>query len=136
MNIYKELTPPPGLGNFGDNTPGGTYDLVLFNNATKQGYVYKNLYDAGTPMCVQINEFDIGDVPTGEYTYVLIRNDYGYVDYTLKNTPLDSVLLAGGQEYRLTDLNPEIGLFKYVGEDSENEPQYRDTDKEFYYRRK
>ena len=135
MNIYKEQTPPPGLGNFGDNGPGGRYDLILFNNATKNGYVYRNLYDAGTNACVQINGFDIGDVPTGEYTYVLLRNDYGYADYTLKNTPLDSFITAGGVEYRLGDLNPEIGLLKYLS-DNEEEPVYRDTEKEYFYRRK
>lgn len=113
---------------------GGTYDLLLFNNATKHGYVYRNLYDSGEATYYQFNEFDLGDIPTGEYTYALVPTT-GYRECVFKDNFLDT--MVGNNELR--DLQPVVGLLKHVENDwveKQNEPTYRDTDKEFYYRKK
>lgn len=118
---------------------GGTYDLLLMNNATKAGYVIRNLKDTGGETCFTFNLFQLsseefGDIPFGEYTYALVGN-MGYREYDFKDNLLDTV--ASG--HAIKNENPATGLFKYVDEawvEKQNEPTYRDTDKEFYYRRK
>lgn len=136
MVIFNDIEIPDGLGNFYGTEPGDIFDLILFNLATKKAYLYRNLFDAGTPNAVQINRFDIGEVPTGEYEYALLKNTRGYLEYTFKNSLLDTVVSLDGTEYSLFDLNPDLGLLKYIGEDTGEEPEYRDTEKEFYYRKK
>lgn len=116
---------------------GGTYDLLLFNNATKHGYVYRNLYDSGEATYYQFNFFNFGDIPTGEYSYALIPA-VGYRVYAFKDNLLDTQI-GGEGGIKLKEYQPVVGLLKYVEQDWEErqkEPTYRDTDKEFFYRRK
>lgn len=113
------------------------YDLILFNNATKKAYAYTGLTDTGEKLYYRFDGFDPGDIPTGEYTYALIFNELGILQYEFKNSPMDTLIHFDGATYRLGDLSPEIGLLKYLSEDNtENAPVYRDTEKEFYYRKK
>ena len=113
------------------------YDLILFNNATKKAYLYTGLTDSGEKLYYRFDNFHPGDIPTGEYTYALIFNELTGVTYTFKNSLLDTLLTVDGTSYRLGDLSPEIGLLKYLPTGAEEEPAtYRDTNKEFYYRRK
>lgn len=128
---------PYGLG----NAPAaklelvpGRYDLILFNNATKKGYVFTGLTDIGTEMYYDLTGFDPGDIPYGEYGYALIYNVLRGVEYTLKNSLLGTEVTYNGVTYHLEELTPELGLLKYVN-DSVEEPEYRDTEKEFYYRK-
>ena len=132
------LSVPYGLG----NAPAaklelvpGRYDLILFNNATKQAYLFRGLTDIGTEMYYDLAGFDPGEIPYGEYGYALIYNVLNGVEYTLKNSLLDSEVNYNGTVYRLEELTPELGLFKYINDNVE-EPEYRDTEKEFYYRKK
>lgn len=111
------------------------YDLFLFNNATKKTYIYTGLEDTGEKLYYEFDNFDPGDIPYGEYSYALIYNELAGVEYTPRNALLETEVAWQGNVYRLRDLNPETGLLKYLNEDTE-EPAYRDTDKEFYYRRK
>lgn len=111
------------------------YDLFLFNNATKKTYIYTGLEDTGEKLYYEFDNFNPGDIPYGEYSYALIYNELAGVVYTPKNALLDIEARYNGETYTLRDLNPETGLLKYLNEDTE-EPAYRDTDKEFYYRRK
>lgn len=129
---------PYGLG----NAPAaelalvsGRYDLILFNNATKAAYVFTGLTDIGTEMYYDLAGFEPGDIPYGEYSYALIYNVLRGVEYTLKNSLLGTEVTYNGVTYQLEDLTPELGLFKYLN-DSVEEPEYRDTEKEFYYRKK
>ena len=113
------------------------YDLILFNNATKKAYLYSGLTDTGEKLYYRFENFIIGDIPYGEYEYALIYNELKGVEYTFKNTLLETLLEAYGITYRLADLSPELGLLKYLPEDNEEEaPVYRDTEKEYFYRRK
>ena len=132
------ITVPFGLGNAPVSElklVAGRYDLILFNNATKKGYVFTGLTDTGTEMYYDLNGFEPGDIPYGEYSYALIYNVLTGVEYTLKNSLLGTDITYNGITYHLEELTPEIGLFKYVNENVE-EPEYRDTEKEFYYRKK
>lgn len=134
----RNISIPYGLGNAPAATLGlvsGRYDLVLFNNATKKAYVFTGLTDVGTELYYDLNNFDPGDIPCGEYGYALVFNILTGVEYTLKNSLLDTELTYNGTVYRLADLMPELGLLKYLGDTEEN-TQYRDTEKEFYYRKK
>lgn len=112
------------------------YDLILFNNATKKAYLYSGLEDSGEKPYYRFEDFDIGDVPGGEYNYALIWNELTGVTYTFKNAILDTIVSYDGQEYQLRDLNPELGLLRYVTEETGEQPTYRDTEKEYYYRKK
>lgn len=115
------------------------YDLILFNNATKQTHVYTGLTDSGEKLYYEFDNFDAGDIPYGEYAYALIYNELSGVTYEPKNALLDTLVTYDGQTYRLGDLSPELGLLKYVPEESEEEekaPSYRDSNVEYYYRRK
>lgn len=113
------------------------YDLILFNNATKKAYVYPSLKDTGEKLFYRFEDFNPGDIPYGEYQYALIFNELGILDYDFKNVLLDTLITFDGQTYQLRDLSPELGLLKYLPEgEDEDAPTYRDTQQEFYYRRK
>lgn len=113
------------------------YDLILFNNATKKSYAYTGLTDTGEKLYYRFDNFDPGDIPSGEYSYALIFNELGILEYEFKNALLDTIIRFDGATYRLRDLAPELGLLKYLPEGDEQEaPTYRDTEKEFYYRKK
>ena len=111
------------------------YDLILFNISTKKAYLYPKLEDTGEKLYYEFDSFDIGDVPYGEYEYALIFNELSGVTYEFKNGLLDTLEHYGDTIYHLGDLSPELGLLKYLGEEK-SDVSYRDTDKEFYYRRK
>lgn len=134
----RNISIPYGLGNAPAATlklVSGRYDLILFNNATKKVYVFTGLTDVGTEMYYELSNFEPGDIPCGEYSYALIYNVLEGVEYTLKNSLLGTELTYNGTTYHLEDLTPETGLLKYLS-DTEEDTQYRDTEKEFYYHKK
>ena len=113
------------------------YDLILYNNATKKAYLYTPLRDTGEKLYYRFEDFDPGDIPYGEYEYALIFNELGILQYTFKNCLLDTLITFDGNTYRLGDLSPEIGLLKYLPEGDETPQEtYRDTEREYFYRRK
>jgi hypothetical protein len=114
------------------------YDLILFNNATKKAYAYTSLDDTGEDRYYRFENFEIGDIPYGEYSYALFFNELGVLEYTFKNSLWGTTVTYDGQTYQLKDLSPEIGLLKYLPEGEDEEPQetYRDKDVEYYYRKK
>lgn len=111
------------------------YDLILFNNATKKAYLYQGLEDTGEKIYYEFDNFNIGEIPYGEYEYALIYNELTGVTYEFKNGLFETLIHYEGATYRLPDLNPELGLLKYAGEEK-REDTYRDTDREFFYRRR
>ena len=134
----RNINIPYGLG----NAPAAVvdyisakYDLILFNNATKVSYFYTGKPDVGNGMYYELADFEPNDLPYGEYSYALIFNALADVSYTAKNSLLDTEVTYNGTTYLLKDLNPELGLLKYV-DDSVDDTQYRDTDKTFYYKKK
>ena len=135
----RKLEIPYGLGNVpvavAEYVPA-RYDLILFNNATKKTYIFEKVPDAGNGMYYELAGFDPGDIPTGEYSYALIYNALSGVQYTPKNSLLGTELTYNGRTYQLEELSPETGILKYIGEGVEDNAEYRDTEKEFYYRKK
>ena len=134
----RKIDIPYGLGNAPAavvDFVSGKYDLILFNNATKNTYIYKGIPDIGNGMYYELADFDAGDIPYGEYSYALIFNALSGVEYTAKDSLLGTEVTYNGVTYKLEELTPEVGLLKYVNDDEE-EPVYRDKDTEFYYRKK
>ena len=118
---------------------GETYDMLLFNNATKTGYVYRSLYDSGGETSYLFNNFDIGDIPFGEYSYALLVN-MGYRNYVFSDNILNTKVKVSGKPTRsINDYNPVLGILKYTEQEDIQEfygPQYRDKDTEFIYYKK
>ena len=114
------------------------YNLLLFNNSTKQTKAYFSLVNNGNNLYYDFN-VDLDDLDCGEYTYFVIRNDRNDVTYEFKNSPLETLVHTSEGDVLLKDLTPETGLLKVVseGETETDKPTYRDTNVEFtYYKRK
>lgn len=125
MRIYTENT-----FDYWDHT--NLYDLVLFNVSTKKGYAFSGLGDSGGALSFTFNGFEMGeDMPFGEYAYALVPYNGSAEAYKFGDNILETTIY--GQ--KITELNPVLGILKYVDDNAE-EPVYRDTDKEYYYRRK
>lgn len=110
------------------------YDLILLNNASREFFLYSGLTDASeTHLYHTFEELEM-DVPDGEYTYCLLRNERNDVEYDFK-TPLgDTIVHADGQEILLRDLQTPTGLLR-VGNEIKVVNTY-DNNKEntiFYY---
>lgn len=110
------------------------YDLIIQNNASKQTFLFSGLTDTSeTHLYHKFEDLDL-DVPDGEYTYYVLRNERDDVEYDFK-TPLgDTIVRADGQEVILKSLQPSTGLLR-VGSEIKVVNTY-DNNKEntiFYY---
>ena len=110
------------------------YDLIIQTNGSKQPFLFSGLPDTSeTHLYHTFEELEM-DVPDGEYTYYLLRNERDDVVYDFK-TPLgDTIVHADGQEIVLKDLQTPTGLLR-VGENINSANTY-DNNKEktiFYY---
>ena len=111
------------------------YDLLLQNNASKEHFIYSGLTDNSTNHLYF--QFDVElNVPDGEYTYVLLKNNRDDVVYELKTPVLSTILHTEEGDVVLRDLQPGTGLLQ-VGE---GKPVYdnvydetEDTNTIFYY---
>lgn len=114
------------------------YDILIFNNSTKKDYLFQDQQDSSATNLYHIFEnLDLSGLPSGEYSYFTIRNDYGEdVKWQVSDVPLNSVLTYDGKEYFLKDLLPEIGLLKIGTENTKDSSSYRKKDVEYYYKKK
>lgn len=110
------------------------YDLIIQNSASKENFLYSGLTDnSGSHLYFQFTNLDL-DVPDGEYTYCLLRNDRDDVVYDFTTPILDSMVHADGKDVMLRDLQPITGLLR-VGDAIQNKNTYDNNNKKtiFYY---
>lgn len=115
------------------------FDLILQNNGTKQVKAIGGLSNASdNNLYYLFDNFEMPeDLQYGEYSYFLIRNDRDDVEYEFRDVVLDSILHTDDGDVILRDLRPEIGLLKYIDESSTTAtPTFRDTERDYYYRKK
>lgn len=110
------------------------YDLILLNSASREFFLFSGLTDTSeTHLYHKFEDLNL-DVPDGEYTYCLLRNERDDVVYDFK-TPLgDTIIHADDQEIVLKDLQAPTGLLR-VGSEIKPTNTY-DNNKEktiFYY---
>lgn len=117
------------------------YDLFLQHNASKQVFLFKYLRNSSdNSLYYQFDDFEMpAEAPFGEYTYFLISND-AEVTYDFKDVFLDTVIKPLDEKYsavKLRQLYPETGLMKYLEDDSQEEQNYKDTERSWgVYKRK
>lgn len=107
------------------------YDLILQNNASKEFFLYSGLTDTSTSHLYHKFDVDL-DVPSGEYTYAVIKNTRDDVEYDFKTPILDTIVKADDQEVQLSYLQPCTGLLR-VGEEVKQENIYDDNKKQTIY---
>lgn len=114
------------------------YDILIFNNSTKKDYLFQGQEDiSNNPLCHTFENLDLSDLPSGEYTVYVIRNDYGTaVTWSVCDVPLNSVLTYEGKQYKLDDLKPEITLSKLGTEATTDKSAYRAQNEEYAYRKR
>ena len=114
------------------------YDILIFNNSTKKDYLFQNQEDSSNNGLYHTFEnLDLSELPSGEYNYFTIRNDYGEaVEWQVSDVPLNSILKYDGKEFLLKDLLPEIGLLKIGTENTKDSSSYKKKDVEYYYKKK
>lgn len=110
------------------------YDLLLLGNASREFFLFSGLTDSSeTHLYHTFEGLDL-DVPDGEYTFYLLRNERTDVEYDFK-TPLgDTIVRADGQEVILKSLQPSTGLLR-VGNEIKVVNTYDNNKKNmiFYY---
>lgn len=110
------------------------YDLIIQNNGSKQTFLFSGLTDTSeNHLYHTFEELDL-DVPDGEYTYYLLRNERDDVVYDFKVPLGDTIIHADDQEIVLKDLQAPTGLLR-VGSEIKPTNTY-DNNKEktiFYY---
>lgn len=118
------------------------YDLILYNNTTKDSVLYSGLTDKSeNNLYYDFSGLDL-DLPLGEYTYFVLFNEREDVQYMFKDVPLNSILHTEDGDVLLRDLEPETGLLRITGCGCETNPLTKDTfyvDKNVsyqYYKRK
>ena len=88
------------------------FDLILQNNASKEFKVYSGLENLSPHhLYFEFAEVEL-DIPEGEYTYVLIKNERDDVEYDFKTPILDTIVKTSEGDVMLRNLRPIIGLFK------------------------
>ena len=114
------------------------YDILIFNNSTKKDYLFQAETDySDNKMYHSFKDLDLSDLPSGEYTTYVIRNDYGTaVTWSVCDVPLNSVLTYEGKQYKLDDLKPEITLLKLGTEAPTDKSAYRAQNEEYAYRKR
>lgn len=110
------------------------FDLLLLNNASREFFLFSGLLDSSeNHLYHRFTDLDL-DVPDGEYTYYLLRNERDDVEYDFK-TPLgDTIIHADDQEIVLKYLQAPTGLLR-VGETIKSANTYDNNKKNtiFYY---
>lgn len=116
------------------------FDLIIQNNSTKKEYLYSGLNNqSNNSLYYDFSGLDLGDIPSGEYTYCLIYNERDDVEYEFKDILLDTLVKTGDGNVLLRDLEPEIGLLRIAMSNQSIEaskPVYRENNTEFYYRKR
>lgn len=109
------------------------YDLILSNNASREFFLFSGLLDSSeNHLYHRFTDLEL-DIPEGEYTYFLLRNDRDDVEYEFK-TPLgDTIIHTGDGDVVLKYLQAPTGLLR-VG-DVKDVNSYDNNDKQtiFYY---
>lgn len=115
------------------------YTLFLQNNATKKEHYFDGLENiSGNSLYLQF-ELDLDEFVSGEYTYACFYNDREDCEYEFKDILLDTLVKTGDGNVILRDLQPELGLLRIAMSNESIEvakPVYRETNTEFYYRKK
>ena len=88
------------------------FDLILQNNGSKEYFLFQGLQDTGKSHLYHKFEVVI-DVPDGEYTYCLLRNNRDDVEYDYRTPLLDTIVKADGKETLLKYLQPDAGLVRF-----------------------
>ena len=52
------------------------------------------------------------DIPDGEYTYAVYKNNRTDIEYTFRSEVLSSIVTVEGEDYLLKDLNPYYGIMR------------------------
>lgn len=114
------------------------YDILIFNNSTKKDYLFQGQEDtSNSPLCHTFKDLDLSELPSGEYTVYVIRNDYSTgVSWDVKDVPLNSVLTYEDKQFKLADLLPEISLLKLGVEATIDKSSYRAQNEEYAYRKR
>lgn len=114
------------------------YDILLFNNSTKKGYLFQAQEDmSSTNLYHSFPNMDFSALTNGEYTSYVVRNEYGTaVTWDIQDVPLDSVLTYDGKQYKLMDLLPEITLVKFGADSIQDKSDYRNKDVQYFYRKR
>ena len=114
------------------------YDILIFNNSTKKDYLFQGQEDtSNNPLCHTFENLDLSELPSGEYTVYVIRNDYSTgVTWEIKDVPLNSILRYEDKDFKLADLMPEISLLKLGVEATIDKSAYRAQNEEYAYRKR
>lgn len=113
------------------------FDLIFWNNSTKIAYLFPKKVDLGNDAYYNFRYLDFSDMPSGEYTYAIVRNEREDVEYVESEIPANTLIKTEDGEVHLRDLAYETGIMKLKGENAETQPSYRDKKVEFhYYKRK
>jgi len=111
------------------------YDLLIMNNASKEFFVYSGLTDESTNHLYY--QFDVElDVPDGEYTYALYRNNRDDVELDLNIPLLNTIIHTGDGDVKLNDLQPSTGLLQIGPQEPHIVNEYdktQDNNLIFYY---
>ena len=108
------------------------YDLLLLGNASREFFLFSGLLDSSeTHLYHRFTDLDL-DVPDGEYTYCLLRNERDDVTYDFKVPILDTVVKTGDGDILLKYLQPSTGLLR-IGEVKTNNIYNNDAKKNLFY---
>ena len=115
-----------------------TYDILFFNNSTKKDYLFQGQIDtSNTALYHTFENLDLSGLPSGEYTVFTVRNEYGEdVKWSVEDVPLNSILTYQGNDFKLSDLKPEISLIKIGVEATIDKSTYRAQNEEYTYRKR
>ena len=108
------------------------FDLILQNNASKEFFLYSGLTDTSdNHLYHKFEELEM-DIPDGEYTYFLLRNDRDDVVYDFK-TPLgDTIIHTEDGDEVLKYFQAPTGLLR-VGDEVKDTNTYDNNDKQTIY---
>lgn len=114
------------------------YDILIFNNSTKKDYLFQGQEDYScNKMYHTFSDVDLSELPSGEYTTYVIRNDYSTaVTWEVQDVPLNSILTYDEKQFKLIDLKPEISLLKVGTEATTDTSSYRAQNEEYAYRKR
>lgn len=108
------------------------YDIIIQNNTTRQVFLIRAENTSDDARYLQFEDIDIpSEAKDGEYTYAVIRNDRGDVEYEYNNVLIDSTVKTGDGDIKLKYLSPITGLLR-IGE-MEDKNTYRRNNKIVYY---
>lgn len=114
------------------------YDILIFNNSTKKDYLFQGQADySANKMYHTFSDVDLSELPSGEYTSYVIRNDYSTaVTWEVQDVPLNSILTYDEKQFKLIDLKPEISLLKVGTDATTDKSVYRAQNEEYAYRKR